>query len=286
MRILIFGRNGKVGSELFVRLLKDGHRVDAITRIDGDLSNPFIADQRIEDYKPEVVINATAYNGLEACVKDPELAFTINSAVPAHMAVACRKIGALFIHFSTDYVFGGNIEGVSLIEDVLKRPWGIYGFTKSAGEDAALALNNKTLVFRLSSIYGRSFSGPIDAVNQVRQGKGTPDNPVMVLHQECCPTSARLVADAIAHVLSEHRQWEDLHGVYHLSTSTSVWKKHFSEYLLRTTTYATPNIVQEGTLAILRPIRSVMNVYKFTNTFNYALPGWKKDLNDTLPLIK
>jgi dTDP-4-dehydrorhamnose reductase len=290
MKVLLFGSTGKVGSELADRLPKDGHNVVALTRKDGDLSNPFIADKLIELDNPEVVINATAFNGLEACAKEPELAFTINSAAVAHMAIACSKINALFIHLSTDYVFTGHPDKRRLTEEDPVKPCGIYGFTKRAGEEAALAFNSKTLVLRLSSIYGRTFSGPIDAIRQAKEGKGTQDNPILVLHQICCPTSARVVADAIAKVLLKIAflgRGDNLYGIYHLATTEPVWKKRFSEsILIQWSEFKSLYTVCEGTLPIARPIHTALDSSKFISVFGYDLPTWRQDFAATLPFIK
>ena len=261
MKIIIFGVSGRVGSELSIKLREVGHDVRALTRKDAELTNPYTAVWFIEHHKPDVVINATAYNGLEQCQADPLKAYTINTTVPAIMAMACKTVGALFIHFSTDYVFSGSHDKLPLTEMYPTEPCGLYGRTKLNGEQSALLFNDKTLIFRLSSIYGRVPGGPIDALVQARNGKGSITNPIMVLHQYCAPTSARLVANAVAYAIkSEISEY----GIYNIATLGGIWKKDFSERILK---YVFPHEtyhVHEGNLPVSRPIYTQLDVGKFS----------------------
>lgn len=286
MKIFVFGPTGKVGSALVRKLDNDGHHVWGVTRQVCDITSMLVLDSFIWENKPDLVINCTAYNGLEACQNDKERALQINGHAPASMSVVCQKFDIPFIHFSTDYVFSGTQRGEVLRETDPVHPIWVYGNTKLVGEDQALAFNNQALVFRLTTIYGDAFGGPTDAVKQAQAGKGTADNPIMVLHQFCNPTSARFVADAISHVINNiEGSWDKYHGIYHLSTTGGIWKKEFSEYLLKWFDYPTA-IVKIGNLAIPRPIYSIFDVYKFEDAFNYRLVHYKVDLFEAFKHIK
>lgn len=290
MNVLIFGGTGRLGQELKTRLQRD-HFVTALTRVDGDLINTSIIWTLVHQHKPDVIINATAKNGLEACKKDPFEAFQVNAAAPAAMAAVAKICGALMIHFSTDYVFSGDPLG--LYENTPTKPWGIYGRTKLWGEEAVALCAERYFVFRLSSLYGRDLSGVLQPIKQVQEGAGTPKNPVKVLHQYGSPTSTRMVADAVAHVINNFGRgdWLRLSGVYHLATKTPMGlsKVEFTQYLLMICFGSQPNggawNIVEGKLPEPRPIYTELRSDKFEKTFDYLLPTWREALDDMLPLL-
>ena len=285
-KILLFGPTGKVGSELLSRLQRDAHHVIACPRQAADLTSPTAIHDAILKHSPDVVINAAAYNGMEACERDTQIADAVNTVAPALMASAARKVDAAFIHYSTDYVFSGDPFGLS--EESPIAPSGYYGWTKHQGEIAVSHSSDDYLIFRLSTIYGRAFAGPLDPVSQVRQGRGTRDQPIGILHQRCAPTSARLVADATAYVLATTSR-EDLRrraGIYHLATREGVWRADFVPAILDMVCGADPERqFATITLPIPRPVHSVLLTGKFERMFGYPLPDWRVDFGATLPVI-
>lgn len=293
MNIYIFGYTGRLGRELEKRLGRE-HFVWPFGRSQVDVTNLRDVVTEIEASKPDVVINATAMNGLEACKNDPLEAIEVNTTAPAAMAAACKNAGALLIHFSSDYVFSGDILG--LYEDTPTRPWGIYGKTKLWGEEAIRMCAGSFFVFRLSSLYGHDMAGVLEPLKQAQRGAGTPGNPVKVLHQYCAPTSTRLVAEAVVHVLGEFdKEWWQKHSdVYHLASQahsngeSGVSKLNFTRYLLHHV-YGDPSwgpwSVAEGTLPEPRPIHTVLKSVKFEETFKYKMPTWREDLNSFLPQL-
>lgn len=286
IRIAIFGSNGKVGHELTERLQQDND-VFPYTRENGDLRYTSAANL-IESM--DVVINATAMNGMENVEHDPIGGLIVNGVAPGAMAAACKAQRALFIHYSTDYVFSGDEGG--LFEGTAPKPIGAYGWTKLIGEQAVQRAGEFYFIFRLSSIFGREYSGPLDVVNQViKKGRGAPEDPVQVLHQLCAPTSARLVADATAAAIDVYYgafNRKSLSGIYHLATADPVWKKVHAEYVLNRfpgNGWADPMHVVEGKLAVERPVHSFLNSDKFQATFDYMMPTWREDLALTMPLL-
>ena len=272
MRITIIGNTGKVGSEL-VSVLQFTHQIDTINRIDCDLEKePEKVGRLIQIRKPDIVINATAKNGMEQCAADPMAALEVNAVAPAIMANACKNIGAFFIHFSTDYVFSGKQGG--LYETDPLKPSGQYGWSKARGEEMVQFVGDKWAIFRLSSVYGRQWSGPVDPINQVLQGKGTKENPIKVLHQFCCPTSSRTIARAINEVIASGIP---IRGIYHLATSRGVWKKEYAQHITKAV-FQRDFVVEEGTLAVPRPVDTMLMTDKFQKVFG-GLPHWRTDFD-------
>lgn len=285
MNILIFGARGRLGSELVARLSHGSDYVLGLSRQDADMMNPFNVSRWIHSQQPDVVINATAMNGMEQVDRDPHIGFMVNAAAPAVMAKECAEIGALFIHFSTDYVFSGSKVKMTLIENDRPEPMGKYGWSKLSGEDAVRQCGDKYLIFRLSSIFGRDFRGVLDVVRQaVEKGRGTVNDPVQVLHQYCAPTSTLLIADAIHHVLKVAREdWPKITGTYHLASGGGVWKNTYAvatlvEFLGDNGPAGGRWCVVEGKLAVPRPEHSCLDSTRFEKTFHCSLPNWREDL--------
>ena len=135
MKILILGARGNLGQQL-VKVFSIDNNVIAWDMTDVDITDKNLVDKKINDLKPEVVINAAAYNAVDKCeINDEEydLAKKINIDGPKFLAEAALNVKAILIHYSTDYVFSGNEEG-GYREDDLPNPVNRYGKTKFHGE--------------------------------------------------------------------------------------------------------------------------------------------------------
>ena len=156
MRILLFGANGQVGTELRRSLAPFGDVV-ATTRggtlDDGnpcevaDFDAPDSLPALIERVAPDVVVNAAAYTAVDRAESDRDVAFRANAEAPARIAATCAARGARLIHYSTDYVFDGH--GTRPYrEDDPTQPAGVYGASKRAGEEAIAATGADALILR------------------------------------------------------------------------------------------------------------------------------------------
>src|SRR6185436_1213230 len=103
--------------------------------------------------RPDVVINASAYNKVDAAESEVAEALAVNAAGPAHLARACREAGAVLVHVSTDYVFDGSA-GRAYAEDDAPRPISAYGASKLAGETLVAASGSEHLLVRTSGVFG------------------------------------------------------------------------------------------------------------------------------------
>ncbi|MEC8820892.1 MAG: NAD(P)-dependent oxidoreductase, partial [Pseudomonadota bacterium] len=152
-RILLLGSNGQVGYEL-ARSLGPLAEIIAPARIEFDLSasEQLIAD-KIQQLKPDLVINAAAYTAVDKAETETELAWQINATAPAVMAAICELMNIPLIHFSTDYVFDGNSQ-YPWNEADQTAPLNVYGQSKLAGEEAIRDSQVKHAIFRTSWVYG------------------------------------------------------------------------------------------------------------------------------------
>jgi dTDP-4-dehydrorhamnose reductase len=161
MRVVITGTTGRVGAAL-ARHLAPRHEIIALPRAACDFSHPESLEAALDALDCDVFLNPAALTSLEACEDDPRLAMHVNSAAPGKIALWAAGRGIRMIHFSTDYVFGGETT-VQLSEDMPARPVNAYGRSKLAGEMAVLA-HPGNLVLRVSWVFGPDKDSFVDQI--------------------------------------------------------------------------------------------------------------------------
>lgn len=149
---MILGSSGQVGKEL-QRSFAGLGEITAHGRADLDLANLDQLRIAVRETAPDVILNAAAYTAVERAESEPELAMIVNAKAPRLLAEEADRLGALLVHYSTDYVFDGTKAGPWTETDAT-NPLSVYGATKLAGEQAISALGGRFLIFRTSWIYG------------------------------------------------------------------------------------------------------------------------------------
>ncbi len=154
MKIAVTGAGGLVGSHL-ARHFARSHEVLALKHGDLDITDEAAVNRIIASAEPSLVVNC-AVNAVDDCEREPERARAINVEGPRDLAQAAARVGAEFIHFSTNYVFDGEEVGRApyTIEDE-PRPVNVYGKAKVAGEKAVREACPRTYIIRTSWVYGR-----------------------------------------------------------------------------------------------------------------------------------
>src|SRR6266404_5647552 len=156
--ILLTGKNGQIGAELF-RFLPQVGEVAAFGHDQLDLSNPSDIHRTIREVQPQLVVNAAAYTAVDQAETDETTAQAVNAQAPGLLAEEAKKIGAVLVHYSTDYVFDGA-KKLPYDEADSANPINVYGKTKFAGEQAIRGSSVSHLIFRTSWVYatrGRNF---------------------------------------------------------------------------------------------------------------------------------
>ena len=151
MKILLLGNQGQLGWELERTLATAGILI-AVDYPEIDLAHPESIRPLIQSTKPEIIINATAYTAVDRAESEAEIAYAINGITPGVLAETALEVGALLIHFSTDYVFDGK-KGSAYIESDIPNPLGVYGASKLAGEQAIQQVGGQYLILRTSWVY-------------------------------------------------------------------------------------------------------------------------------------
>ena len=156
MKILIIGHNGNLGSKLMEVFAKEAADVIGWDREDLDITNKELVLEKVTALAPDLMINAAAYNAVDKCEEDEkefELAKKINGYGPGYLAQACKKIGAILVHYSTDYVFlGDKKEGYT--ETDQPAPLNNYGKSKLLGEQEIAKNLDKFFIVRTSKLFG------------------------------------------------------------------------------------------------------------------------------------
>lgn len=200
MKILLLGKNGQVGWELQRSLSMLGEVV-ALDRHSsdfcGDLTRLDDLAQTIRLLQPQVIVNAAAHTAVDRAESEPDLAYLVNEQATGVIAREAAQLGALFVHFSTDYVFDGS-GSTAWLEGDATGPLSVYGQSKLAGEKLIQNSGCQHLILRTSWVYaakGANFAKTILRLAQERE------QLQIVSDQFGVPTGADLLADVAAHCI-------------------------------------------------------------------------------------
>lgn len=283
MKLLVIGRGGQVGWELTRSLAPLGHVV-ALGREDADLSRPDRLPVLISEIKPDVVVNAAAYTAVDKAESEAKLASTINADAVGALAEGARDIGALFVHFSTDYVFDGK-KADPYAETDAPGPLNEYGRGKLAGEKAIEAAGGDWLVFRTSWVYAARGSNFFQTMLRLAQERETLR---VVADQYGAPTAARMIADLTAHAIrqsaAERKSGLFESGLFHMTAQGSTSWFAFASQIIDAFASACPGRVltrsiepiasSEYVTAAERPRNSLLDNGKLERRFGLFRQDW------------
>lgn len=281
-KILIIGKNGQVGWELQRSMMLCGE-VTVLGREQANLLNPAALLTLILEIQPAVIINAAAYTAVDKAETEELIATQINGIAVGEIAAAARAVGALFIHYSTDYVFDGKKQGAYLETDA-PCPLNVYGRSKLAGEQAIQAAGGNYLILRTTWVYaarGQNFMKTM-----LRLAKDREELRI-VGDQIGAPTWARLIAEATADMvvqaLAKRGNGQFVSGIYNLAATGSTSWHGFATLIieaakLRDPTFKTlcilPIPTRDYPLPAKRPLNSCLSGDKLQRDFGIEMPAW------------
>ena len=294
MKILLTGKNGQVGFEL-QRALAPLGEVVAVDQHECDLSNPDAIRQLVAKVAPQVIINPAAYTAVDKAESEQQLAQAINGTAPGVFGEEAARLGALVIHYSTDYVFDGCASGAYLESDT-PNPQSVYGKTKLAGEKALQASGADHLIFRTSWVFGAhgaNFAKTMLRLAAEREGLK------IVADQFGAPTSAALLADVTAQVLGQYKRQGRTgfpFGLYHLVAGGCTTWHEYAQPVVRAALAAgkplkltaddiVPITTADYPLPAPRPANSRLDTQRLRETFGLELPAWQSGLGHVLQQI-
>ena len=296
MKILLLGKNGQVGWELQRSLAPLGELIaldhDGAPGLSGDFAHPESLAATVRAVAPDLIVNAAAHTAVDKAESEPELARAINALAPGVLAREAAALGALLVHYSTDYVFDGR-GTAPWVEDAPTGPLSVYGVTKLEGEEAIRASGCRHLIFRTSWVYaarGGNFAKTMLKLAAER------DALTIIDDQHGAPTGAELLADVTAHAVRMTLANPDLAGTYHLAaggeTTWHGYARHVIEFArakgqpikvapdairpVPTSAFPTP---------ATRPANSRLDTRKLQQAFGLVLPDWRRGVERMLTEI-
>ncbi len=284
--ILLFGANGQLGTRLKTLLAARGS-VRAVGHAELDLRDLARLRALIGEARPGLIVNAAAYTAVDAAEADAENARLVNAEAPRVMAEVAAELGALLVHYSTDYVFDGSA-CTPYTEESPTRPLGVYGATKLAGEQAVAASGAAVLTLRTAWLYsnhGQNF------LNTMLRLAAERDELRVVNDQFGGPTFSDLVAEATIGMLDGMYENATVRtercGLYHVTCSgeTSWWG--FARRIIELAGFAArvtvkPIPTAEYPTPAKRPAYSVLANDKLERVFGIRLPDWQDGLQRCL----
>ena len=269
-KVLISGSGGQLGLELSELLPQRGHEVVAFSREELDVADFGAVRLALEEYSPDVVVNAAAYTNVDGCETEADLAYRVNALGPRNFAQLCHARGCDLLHVSTNYVFDGASERPYEPFD-MPSPISVYGRTKLAGEEYVRQLTNRWYVVRSAGVFGRghNFVRTMLRLGVERDALKVKDDEFI------SPTYAVDLAQGIAGVIEAGH-----YGLYHLTNSGSCSWYEFAKAIFELTgveVEVVPVPSSEYPLPAARPANGVLSALG-----SPKLRHWREALEDNL----
>jgi dTDP-4-dehydrorhamnose reductase len=296
LKIMIVGRNGQVAWELRESLASLGP-VSCVGRPEFDLTDTEGLRKGVRALRPDVLVNAAAYTAVDQAESEPTAAMKANAEAPAVLAEEAKELGALFVSYSSDYVFDGEKKSPYTESDV-PTPINVYGATKLAGDRAVEAVGGAYLIFRTSWVYG---SRGKNFLNTIMKLAAEREELKIVDDQIGAPTWSREIARATAEVI-KHLATETStpgsgsvsevlgarRGIYNMTADGSVSWCGFATAIVEE--LSKQRTRQSGLARVMpiaasqypkparRPQNSRLSNEKLRQTFGVALPSWRESV--------
>ena len=307
MKTLLFGKDGQLGQE-FIPLLSTCSELLAVGRAECDLALGEQIQALIQKFKPDLIINASAYTAVDQAEKDEEQARLINSLAPTVIAQEAQRLGAVMVHYSTDYVFDGLKETPYLETDEC-HPLSVYGSTKYLGEQGVKNNCHNHLIFRTSWVFSAHGSNFLNTILKLATSKDTLS---VIDDQWGAPTSTALIVkstmtalqrnDVIKGALFDSGALEPTYpqwGLFNLvATGETNWHAYAQYVVQRAKDLGVGNnfVLTASKIKAIpsreypqlaqRPSNSRLSLHKIKETFKLQIPDWRDCVDKELEKIK
>jgi len=294
MKILLTGKNGQVGFEL-QRALAPLGTVVAVGTTDCNLADGDAVRRLLQFVQPQVIVNPAAYTAVDRAESDVHTARAVNAIAPGILGEEAAKLGALVVHYSTDYVYEGNKTDF-YVESDATNPQSVYGQTKLDGELALTAATFQYVILRTSWVVGAH--GGNFAKTMLRLAADREELKV-VADQFGAPTSAALIADVTAHILRQYMRNGSLNfpfGTYHLAAGGETSWHQYAQFvigealgrgkvLLAHPDRVLPIPASAYPTPAKRPHNSRLDTMRLRAAFDLHLPHWQHGVSHILQQI-
>jgi dTDP-4-dehydrorhamnose reductase len=267
LRILLTGCRGQVGSEL-AQLLPQAVATDRSTL---DLGNPDAIRRAVREARPQIIINAAAYTAVDKAESERELSTKANAIAPGVLGEEAKRLGALLVHYSTDYVFDGE-KRLPYSEDDRPNPLSHYARTKLEGERAIAATGCRHLILRTSWVYSPRAQNFFRVILQ----KARAGEPMrMVDDQTSVPTPAVFVARNTALLFEQE-------GLLHLVPSGEASRYDFARAVAGSRSKVERAKTADFPAPARRPAYSAMSNRRAAAALGAPIPDWRELLEECM----
>lgn len=290
MRVLVTGANGQVGRALG-RCAPAGFDVVALDSAALDIANTDRINEVVEQWQPQLIINAAAFTAVDRAEEERDTAWAVNQIGVENLARAAGRVDAALFHISTDYVFPGDATTPYKEADTV-GPMSVYGASKLAGEQAALAALERTIILRTSWVFGSHGNNFVKTM--IRLGREREELGV-VADQHGGPTSASSIARCLWKLAALYKDSGTLSwGVYHFSGAPACTWYEFAlaifelgkcHGLVERLPRVNPITTREFPTPARRPVWSVLDCSRINAAFGISQPDWGEDLKQVMAEI-
>jgi dTDP-4-dehydrorhamnose reductase len=289
MKILITGCYGQVGSALVAQLAPRADvTVLAVDRAELDITDKDAVFERVNHFKPDIIINAAAHTAVDKAEQEVELSYAINRDGPSYLAQAAEAVGARMLHISTDYVFAGDKIGRYQESDAT-APQGVYGASKLAGEQAVSDACPRHIILRTAWVFGEQGNNFVKTMLRLAK---TRDSLGIVGDQFGGPTYAGDIAAALITMADQMVAQAGAfsgYGIYHFSGLPQVSWCEFAQVIfdkgqaagvISTIPTISSLTTAEYPTAAKRPANSKLDTSKISAQFGIQASDWQAALNN------
>lgn len=278
-KVVIFGAKGTLGQELVREFFENDYEVISYDKEDFDITDSSELVGKIMNTKPDIIINASGYNAVDLVEKDEherERAYAINAETPKMMAETAKKIEAIFVNYSTDFVFDGK-KGSEYTEEDAPSPLSEYGKSKFLGEKNVINAGGKFYIIRPSRIFGRlgKSGGKKSFVEIMLAKKDLPEIKV-VSDEAGSPTFAPDLAKFTRELIEDSEPYGIYHGTNAGSCSWYEWAKEIFNLA-----NAEPVLIAISSTEFGNPAKRPQNS-SLINTKTKSLRHWREALKECL----
>ena len=281
MKIVILGSGGRLGAAL-LREYRDKFDVAGFNHTQLNLSDLGAVREKLRNIRFDILINAAGFTKVDLCETQPDRAFLINAEAPRVVAEICYEKNARLIHFSTDYVFGGDRREPYTEEDQA-NPISVYGESKLAGENNVLAAKSQNLVVRVSWVFGPDRPSFIDAMIQQAQENDEVD---AVADKFSTPSYTLDIAAMLPQFFDANVEG----GILHFANAGQCSWREYAQWAvdcchdgglpLKAKTIGERELRDMTNWIARRPIYSVLSSRKYTKLTGISPRTWREAVSD------
>ncbi len=275
MTYLIIGKDGQLGKEFLKFFDKSGNKYFAFNHKELDISNLNDVISCFEAIKPEIVINASAYNQVDLAEKNFDEAYRSNALGVHNLLFAGKKFNSLLIHFSTDYVFDGKKENGLYTELDSVNPLSQYGKSKYLGEAFVMKSLDNSLLFRTSWVFG---DGKQNFIYKFLEWSNKNNILKVTSDEVSIPTHTKIIVDVTLKAIEQK-----VRGLFHLTSSSYCSRYELAKFItnslnLKNIVYPVP--IASFNLPAKRPEFSPMDNKKISDLLGISIPSWQESVKD------